>query len=239
VRAYVLLYVLLYVNLTSLSPNIYCLRDLLYTFPHVNWVSRTWFAFLTVFITLCFTCMYVLCTHLKRVYMFGRYKVLNLTALWFTHSIWIFIHLFFSGAFAKLQKATISFVMSIRPFDCLSAFPSEWDNSASTGRIFMKFDIWEFFENPSRKLKFYIYYIWRLILQSKVFKWTFPTIPLKIFDLIIFKELYKNSCFSPFSPVNTRGNTDKQFRTCHQLEQVAQSCVVSQSGLVCATVSTH
>jgi hypothetical protein len=36
-------------------------------------------------------------------------------------------------AFAKLRKATISFVMSVR----LSA----WNNSISTGRILMKFDI--------------------------------------------------------------------------------------------------
>jgi hypothetical protein len=35
--------------------------------------------------------------------------------------------------FAKLRKATISFVMSVRP--------SAWNNSAPTGRIFMKFDV--------------------------------------------------------------------------------------------------
>jgi hypothetical protein len=39
----------------------------------------------------------------------------------------------FLGAFAKLRKATISFVMSVR----LSA----WHYSASIGRIFVKFDI--------------------------------------------------------------------------------------------------
>jgi hypothetical protein len=38
----------------------------------------------------------------------------------------------FLGAFAKLQKATI-IIMSV----CLSA----WDNSAPTGRIFVKFDV--------------------------------------------------------------------------------------------------
>ena len=37
------------------------------------------------------------------------------------------------GAFAELQKATISFVMSV----C----PSAWNNSAPTGRSLMKFDI--------------------------------------------------------------------------------------------------
>ena len=38
------------------------------------------------------------------------------------------------GAFAKLLKATVSFVMSV----CPSVL---WNNSARTGRIFMKFDI--------------------------------------------------------------------------------------------------
>ena len=53
----------------------------------------------------------------------------------------------FLGAFAKLRKATISFVMSVRP--------SAWNDSAPTGRIFMKFDIWGFFENLSWKFKFH------------------------------------------------------------------------------------
>ena len=33
---------------------------------------------------------------------------------------------------------------------CLSVRLSAWNNSASTGRIFMKFDVWEFFENLLR-----------------------------------------------------------------------------------------
>jgi hypothetical protein len=51
------------------------------------------------------------------------------------------------GAFAKLRKATISFVMSVRP--------SVRNNSAPTGRILMKIDICVFFENLSRKFKFH------------------------------------------------------------------------------------
>ena len=47
------------------------------------------------------------------------------------------------GAFAKLRKATDSFVMSV----CLSIRLSAWNNSATNGRIFMKFDAWLFFEN--------------------------------------------------------------------------------------------
>jgi hypothetical protein len=53
----------------------------------------------------------------------------------------------FLDAFAKLRKATISFVMSV----C----PSSLSNSAPTRRIFMKFDIWVFFERLLRKFKFH------------------------------------------------------------------------------------
>jgi len=42
----------------------------------------------------------------------------------------------FLGAFAKLRKATICFVMCVHPFAC--------NNSVPTGRIFMEFDIWGF-----------------------------------------------------------------------------------------------
>jgi len=42
------------------------------------------------------------------------------------------------GAFAKLQKATTSFVMSV--------IPSAWNNSVLTERIFINLDISVFFE---------------------------------------------------------------------------------------------
>ena len=58
--------------------------------------------------------------------------------------------IFRQSLFAKLWKAAISFVMAVRPSVCLSA----WNNSAPTWQIFMKFYIWTFFENLSRKLKF-------------------------------------------------------------------------------------
>jgi hypothetical protein len=41
----------------------------------------------------------------------------------------------FVGAFAILRKATINFVMSVY----LSVRPSAWNNSAHTGRTFIKF----------------------------------------------------------------------------------------------------
>ena len=49
----------------------------------------------------------------------------------------------------KIAKATIRFVM------CLSVRQSARNNSAPTQRIFMKFHIWVFFENLSRRLKFH------------------------------------------------------------------------------------
>jgi len=57
----------------------------------------------------------------------------------------------FLGAFAKLRKATVGFVTSVRAF----VRPSARDSSTTTSRIFMKFDIWAFFENLSRRFKFY------------------------------------------------------------------------------------
>ena len=59
--------------------------------------------------------------------------------------------------FAKLRKANIHRVsLSIR----LSA----WNNSAPTGRIFMKFCIWIFFESLSRKFKFlWVWQYFRLL----------------------------------------------------------------------------
>jgi hypothetical protein len=50
------------------------------------------------------------------------------------------------GAFAKLRKATINFVMSIELF--------EWDNWAPAGRVFVKFDTGVCSENLLRILKF-------------------------------------------------------------------------------------
>jgi hypothetical protein len=55
------------------------------------------------------------------------------------------------GAFAKLQKTAIDFFVSVLP----SASPSAWNDSAPTGRILIKFDIWVFFENIWSKFKFH------------------------------------------------------------------------------------
>jgi len=56
----------------------------------------------------------------------------------------------FLGAFAKLQKATVGFIVSVSVSVCLSVRPSvcqyAWNNVTSTGRIFLKF-IWIFRKN--------------------------------------------------------------------------------------------
>jgi len=69
------------------------------------------------------------------------------------------IELSFLGAFAKLLKATINFVISDRLSVCLSVRPSvrmsACNNSDPNGMIFIKFDISVFFENLSRKFKFH------------------------------------------------------------------------------------
>jgi len=49
--------------------------------------------------------------------------------------------------FTKSWKVIISFIMSV----CLSM----WNNSAPTGLIFMKFDIWGFSKNLLRKFRFH------------------------------------------------------------------------------------
>jgi hypothetical protein len=56
----------------------------------------------------------------------------------------------FLGAFANLRKATISFVMCV----CPSIRASALKTLVSTEQTFIKFDIWVFFENMSRKLIF-------------------------------------------------------------------------------------
>jgi hypothetical protein len=52
----------------------------------------------------------------------------------------------FLGTFLKFWKASVSFVLSVQP--------STWNNSALTEWIFVKFNIWVFFQTLSRKFKF-------------------------------------------------------------------------------------
>ena len=52
-------------------------------------------------------------------------------------SLIIMLGPYFLGTFEKLRKATSSFVMSVCLSVCISVRPA-WNNSAPTGRIFMK-----------------------------------------------------------------------------------------------------
>ena len=65
------------------------------------------------------------------------------------------ISLDFFGAFSKLRKADITYVMSV----CLSSLPSVRQpaciSSAVNGRIFIKFSIWLCFKNLSGHFKFH------------------------------------------------------------------------------------
>jgi hypothetical protein len=65
-----------------------------------------------------------------------------------TSRVTSFFSFTFLVASTKLRKATVSFVM----FACPCVRLSAW-NWAPTGRIFMKFCIWVYFENQSRKFK--------------------------------------------------------------------------------------
>jgi hypothetical protein len=89
------------------------------------------------------------------------------------------IHL---DVFAKLRKACTSFAISV----CLSA----WNNSAPSGRIIMKFDIWVFFENMSRTFKFHSYLIRiRGTLHEDI--WTFMTCR---WTLLVIRNIKDGRC---------------------------------------------
>ena len=60
----------------------------------------------------------------------------------------------FLGEFAKLRKATVSFVMSLCLSVCLSVCPFALSSSPPTGQILMKFDVLVFFENYRGKSNF-------------------------------------------------------------------------------------
>jgi hypothetical protein len=75
------------------------------------------------------------------------------------------------GAFAKLRKATMSFVMSV----CLSVRPPTWNNSAPTGRIFRNF-----------MFEYFLKSIWKIQVSLKSDKNSghFTWSPINIFDHI-------------------------------------------------------
>jgi hypothetical protein len=102
-------------------------------------------------------------SHPSAEYMCHQYNLKKLYAVpidWFgvfrmglrTNIIQLRIRLL--GAFATFRKAAVIFV--------LSACQSTCNNSAPSERFFIKFDIWVFCENLSRKFKFY----WNLVILT-------------------------------------------------------------------------
>jgi hypothetical protein len=63
------------------------------------------------------------------------------------------------GAFAKYRKATISFVMFVRP--------SARNNSAPTGWIIVEFYIWVFFRNIPENIKVLL----KSVKNNRYFTW--------------------------------------------------------------------
>jgi hypothetical protein len=96
--------------------------------------------------------------HTDRIYSL-HYALLKMCSN-FTHSFWICVwHQIsvsplirrFLGPCANLRKTIVGFVMSVY----LSVGLSAWNNSAPTGRIFIKFNIWRFFRKNVEKISFF------------------------------------------------------------------------------------
>ena len=123
------------------------------------------------------------------------------------YSHWFLTQTLF-GAFAKLWKATISFVMSAHPSVRPSARLPTWNNSAPTGRILMKFDSWVVFEKLSqnssfiksdknnghftrRPLEIFLSYVSHFFLEWKIFQ---MKVVEKIKRHLMFSNVFLKSC---------------------------------------------
>jgi len=110
----------------------------------------------------------------------------------------------FLSAFGISRRATISFLMSFRLAIRLFA----WNNSASTGRIFMKFYIWGFFENLSKILvslkseKNKLYFIWRRMHICDIILVNYLRIK-NISEKNLFRKLKHVFCVHPPSALKT------------------------------------
>ena len=81
---------------------------------------------------------------------------LQRTALSYTLMLSVYIRILrnietFLAAFTKLRKSAINCVMSV--CTCTSVSLSAWNNSAPTGRIFLKFGICVFFQKSVKKIQ--------------------------------------------------------------------------------------
>jgi len=77
--------------------------------------------------------------------VFSEYKKNEFMYIHDTSKITFFLHFF------RHIRKTVKSYYELHHV-CLSA----WNKSAATGQIFMKFDIWKFFENLSGKFKFHL-----------------------------------------------------------------------------------
>jgi len=95
-----------------------------------------------------YVCIIYVCTYLCMCMYMCMYVCLCLSVCvqYTKYRLWKGTYL---GAITKLRQATIGFVMPFRP-----PVLSTWKNSAPTGQIIMKFNIWVLFEHRLRKLKF-------------------------------------------------------------------------------------
>ena len=87
----------------------------------------------------------------------------------------------FLGAFGKFRKATVSFVMSF----CLSVRLTAGNTSVTTGRIFMKFDIF-FFRKSVAKIPVSL----KSDKNSRYFTWR----PIHVCDNILLNFSWKEKC---------------------------------------------
>jgi hypothetical protein len=89
---------------------------------------------------------------------------------------------------------------SVRPFFCLCICPAAWNKSFTTGRIFMKFDIWIFFLGKlSRK---FIYFIkirqeWSVLCRKTYVHWWEHLIEFFLGEMLqtrVFRENQNMPC---------------------------------------------
>ena len=90
----------------------------------------------------------------------------------------------FSGAFVKLQQATVISFPSLHP----PTLPLPTHSAAPTGRIFIKFHVWVSFEKLSRKLKF-------MSLTADKTNRHFIWNPMNIYDNISLSFSQNQKCF--------------------------------------------
>ena len=104
------------------------LTEALFTLMHTKYMNnRAWYTYIKIY-----------------AYTHPQWKPLHPLTSW--SGYWL-ASVNLLAALAKLRKATVSFIMFVGSSVCLYSSP--------TRRIFMKFCIWMFFENVSRKLQFH------------------------------------------------------------------------------------